>query len=164
MPPLLQRVSALAGVLAAVQFARSYGGLKIYIPKHLNQGHFLAHTLGLAAAHALAADMGGEDVMVPSAGAYLNWIDARALRVCGLSHSAIATRLQIGLRRVGRLLQGFDAAGIEPGPSVQAIAKHYHIGAPSRPRIVRPEPRPDYGRQIDFGFPAAPNAPRRPPA
>lgn len=149
MPLHLQRIAAVVGAALAVKLARRFGGRNFYVPEKIYGAHPLAECLGLRAATMLCAEFAREEFELPSARPYLNWLDARALRVCGLSPAMIAGRLGIGLRQVQKLLVGFDPAAIELSDTVHAVAKYYGVrlargrGAGAAP-VVR--------AQADFGF------------
>ena len=151
LPPLLQRVAALAGPTLAVQLAREFGGKRVYLPQRMFAHHPLAQCIGLAPAVRLAAEYAGEDLVIPSARVYTNWLDARALLVCGLSQPAIASRLRMGQRSVQRILRGFDPAAVEMNDTVRAIARHYRVRSTT---VRRASGLPDKrDPQADFGFP-----------
>lgn len=150
MPATIQRVAALATPALAIRFARTFGGQKIYVPRKVYSAHPLVKCLGWAAAQRLCAEFGGEDWAVPSASNYLTWLDARALRVCGLSNPEVARKLNITLRHVRRLLAGFEAEDVEMTELVRAIARRYAV----KPQAVRaPAPEPEE-KQASFAFPA----------
>lgn len=149
MPRLIQQVAEISDPAIAIRFARTFGGQKIYIPKKIWSAHPLVKCVGRAVAQALADEYGGEDWVVPNAANYLTWLDARALRVCGLSRSEIAQKLGITGNHVTRLLAGFDADTIEVTDLVRSIARRYGVG-----RRIAPERATQASPQADFGFPS----------
>jgi len=150
MPATIQRVAALATPALAIRFARRFGGQKIYVPKRVYSAHPLVKCLGWAAAQRLCAEFGGEDWAVPSASNYLTWLDARALRVCGLSNPDVARKLGITVRHVHRLLAGFEPDDVEVTDLVRSIARRYAV----RPQVRSSVAPLVEDKQASFAFPA----------
>ena len=65
--------------------------------------------------------------MVPGACGFLRWLDARALRILGLSHAQIGARLGVQDRHVRRLLRGFKPEDYAIDDTVRAVARVYGI-------------------------------------
>jgi hypothetical protein len=157
MPPHLQEVAAIIGPTLAIRYARRFGGQKIYLPARPFGTHPLVRCLGMSAAQLLCedlrpADRGDRgDRYVPSASAYLTWLDARALRVCGLSQADIGRRLGVSTRHAERLLVDFDTTSIEVNNFVRSVAKRYGVGRRQAEPAI-----PAYCPQRDFGWPRDP--------
>lgn len=137
----LSEVAQLIGTRLALTLARRLGGKRIYIPKVPGAAHKVARCIGLAAARRLGAALGGESFIVPRAASYLRWLDARALRILGLSHAEIAERIGINDRSVRRVLQGFRPEDYAIDETVREVARLYGIDlpgeAPTRSRPAR---------------------------
>lgn len=67
LPGVLAEIAAVAGEAAAVAVARAKGGTRAYLPgpDRLLPGHWLVATVGMEAAQAIAARLGGGDVEIP---------------------------------------------------------------------------------------------------
>ena len=154
MPDQLQKVAHIVGPMLAVRYARQFGGQKLYLPARIYAAHPLAQCLGMHAAQMLCdrlrnSDRGDvTDRYVPSASTYLTWLDARALRVCGLSPAQVAGRLGISTRHAERLLAGFDPSRIEMNDLVRSVARRYRVARRQTGPVV-----PAYCPQRDFGWP-----------
>ncbi len=151
MPPLIQRISRMTGTTLAIQFARTFGGQRLYIPKSVYSAHPLVRCLGLPASQLVSRQYGGEYLLVPSGSNYLTWLDTHALCVCGLSQPDIARKLGITLRHANRLLSGFQPDTIEINEVVRSVARHYGVGARVTrvARVPRPDPQTDLGFVVD---------------
>jgi hypothetical protein len=114
LPGLLAEIARLTSVQVAIAIARWRGGRRLYIPLEsgLKHDHELVKVVGRRAALRIIRHFGRGEIAVPNAKAYLNWLDARALRRQGLSVSQICAKLGLAERRVQ-----FLVAGVEPSPS-----------------------------------------------
>lgn len=101
-PAELDAFTSIIGAEATFRLIETNGGLRIYIPKHPNQGTLLARQIGLRAARQLAAEFGGEELKVPVA---RPWRVA-TYSINGLSARAIALRLCVCEETVLSLLRG----------------------------------------------------------
>lgn len=105
LPPVLRRIAEVAGVVAAVQLARDYGGTEIYICKKLDNDHVLVRSVGMRAA-ALILDAFGAGVLEVPMGP--NGYGARLARSIAERHKAgqsereIARALRCHIRTVRR--------------------------------------------------------------
>ena len=124
---LLAEMAQLIGPAAALGFARRFGGRRLYIPRRIPADHPIVRCVGSEAALALGHGFGGETFSIPGATSYLRWLDARALRILGLSNARIAERLGIQDRHVRRLLRGFRAELYGIDETVLAIAALYGV-------------------------------------
>ncbi|AKH37279.1 MULTISPECIES: Mor transcription activator family protein [Nitrosomonas] len=59
LPGILQEITALIGLPATLKLTQKYGGVRLYVPKHLPEDHVLADLIGLEAARKLAEHYGG---------------------------------------------------------------------------------------------------------
>lgn len=65
LPGGLASVAEVVGSAAALSLAREFGGLELYIPENVPEGHPLARALGLAPARAVAKLLGRGDFVIP---------------------------------------------------------------------------------------------------
>ncbi len=152
LPPQIQRLVPLCGIGRAVAFARQFGGKRFFVPKKVYQTHPLVKCVGWQGAQRISAECGGEDWTVPSARTYLTWLEARALRVVGLSRGDIACKLGVTVRHVDRLLSGFEAERYEINGLVRSIARCYgvRIGAKAVSQLTAAGSEGQ--AQMDFGW------------
>ena len=108
LPLILQEVAEVAGPTAALQLVRARGGERVMIPKVARPGHWLTAAVGLEAANAIVARLGGETLVLPAdptrglKGAQRAAAEAiarglssnEAARVSGLTRRAIEKRRQ----------------------------------------------------------------------
>jgi len=99
-PAELAWLTDIIGADATRQLIEQHAGTRVYVPKDVNQGSAARLGISLPAARALAARYGGEHILVPIARAWR----VRLYRVAGLTYPAIARRLGITERAVGRIL------------------------------------------------------------
>lgn len=70
LPPLLNEIADIAGVVAAVQIAEARGGTRVHFPARAPDGHWLVELVGREAAdklcdHFRATAAGGSYVLIP---------------------------------------------------------------------------------------------------
>ncbi|GJD93387.1 hypothetical protein [Methylobacterium iners] len=65
LPPVLRDIADVAGVAAALKLAQAKGGTRIYVPRKISEGHWLAELLGMEAASAVRKLYAGENIAVP---------------------------------------------------------------------------------------------------
>lgn len=109
---LRRLVATLGSREAALRLIEARGGLTIYVPHNIDRSD-LAAELGEALLSRLVAEHGGNYLRVPLAKAWR----AQCYRSQGLSHAAIAARLQMteeGVRKTLRLA-GLGST-VEPDP------------------------------------------------
>jgi hypothetical protein len=107
-PPIeLEPVVAPLGIAAALAIMEAKAGLRVYIPVKPAFGSPLVEIVGFAPAGRLAEAFGGEHLAVPVARAWR----ARIYRVRGEAVSAIAARLGVTERAVGRMLTDAGLTG-----------------------------------------------------
>jgi hypothetical protein len=99
-PAELAWLTTAIGAEATLRLIEEHGGTRVYIPKDVNQGSAARLGIPLNAARALAECFGGEHILVPIARAWR----VRVYRAAGLAYPAIARRLGITERAVGRIL------------------------------------------------------------
>jgi CRP-like cAMP-binding protein len=128
---MLSEIAQLIGTDLALSFARRFGGSRLYIPRRPPIDHPITRCVGIRAAERLGRAFGGESFVVPGACGFLRWLDARALRILGLSHAQIGQLLGVQDRHVRRLLRGFKPEDYAIDDTVRAVAKVYGI------RLVR---------------------------
>lgn len=148
MPDMLARILRITSPAIAVRFARTFGGRPLYIPRTLAESHPIARCVGRRAATRICRELGGGDWTVPAAVPSLHWLDARALKLLGVSNTEIAARLGISDRHVRHLLRGFEPEQYEIDDMVRSIGRLYGI----RPAQIRTSV-PRETRQIDMGWP-----------
>jgi hypothetical protein len=124
---LLSEIAQLVGVEAALVIARRFGGRRLYIPRRPGDGHKIVRCIGREGARRLGAALGGEGFIIPCARSYLRWLDARALRILGLSNAEIAERIGVNERHVRRLLHGFRPERYAADETVRAIGRLYGV-------------------------------------
>ena len=78
----------------------AHGGTRVYVPKDINQNSAARLALPLPEARRLGAEYGGEHILVPIARAWR----VRLYRAAGMTYPAIARKLGITERAVGRIL------------------------------------------------------------
>lgn len=67
LSPLLNRIAAVAGERAALILGRDKACETIYVPARISAGHWLARSIGIDAARALAKEYGGSKLEIPPA-------------------------------------------------------------------------------------------------
>jgi DNA-binding NarL/FixJ family response regulator len=125
LPPPPAELAHLSAHLTPEQLLaliEAYGGTSIHIPSRINQASPLARAIGIEAARALAAGMGGNRLKVPLA---RHW-RVTILHEQGRSYSAIARALGITEDAVWRHL---NAARRTSG------AQQMDLFAPPHPRV-----------------------------
>jgi hypothetical protein len=100
VPAELSHLGDAIGAEALLLLVEQHGGIRLYIPKDINQGSSLARSVGLPAARALSRMFGGEWIKVPIARAWR----VRVYRQRGETYQSIARRLLITEGQVGKLL------------------------------------------------------------
>ncbi|KMO32497.1 helix-turn-helix domain-containing protein [Methylobacterium aquaticum] len=65
LPPVLRTIADAAGVTAALKLAQARGGTRIYVPRRVAEGHWLAELIGVEAARQVAKMYAGENVLIP---------------------------------------------------------------------------------------------------
>lgn len=99
-PAELAWLTSVIGADATLRLIEAHAGTRVYVPKEANQGSAARLGLSLMAARLLSARFGGEHILVPIARAWR----VRVYRAAGLAYPAIARRLGITERAVGRIL------------------------------------------------------------
>lgn len=61
LPGILQEIAELIGLPATLKLVQHYGGVRLYVPKHLSEDHILITIIGEAAALKLVERFGGLD-------------------------------------------------------------------------------------------------------
>jgi len=114
---LRRLIATLGSREAALRVIEARGGLTVYIPHHVERSE-LAAEFGEAILARLVADHGGNYLRVPLAKAWR----AQCYRAQGLSHGAIAARLQMteeGVRKSLRLAGIKSTVEADPAASPQ---------------------------------------------
>lgn len=109
LTPLLGGIERLLGSELTARFTARFGGVRLYIPQkaRLVPGHPIVQTLGLEAAHKLAADFGGLTISVPKGDALARLIRDAKIRersAQGLSAKKIAREFGLTERHVTNIL------------------------------------------------------------
>lgn len=99
-PAELAWLTTIIGADAALRLIEEHGGTRLYVPKEVNQRSAARLGIPRAAAQALAECFGGEHILIPVARAWR----VRLYRARGMTYPAIARRLGITERAVGRIL------------------------------------------------------------
>ncbi|MCB1537353.1 MAG: hypothetical protein KDJ44_22255 [Rhodoblastus sp.] len=60
LPPLLNKIAEVAGVVAAVQIAEARGGTRVHLPTRARDGHWLVECVGREAADKICAHFRAE--------------------------------------------------------------------------------------------------------
>lgn len=99
-PAELAWLTAIIGADATLRLIEEHGGTRVYVPKDANQGAAARLGIPLQAARDLAGRFGGEYIHIPIARAWR----VRLYRAAGGTYPAIAKRLGVTERAVGRIL------------------------------------------------------------
>ena len=67
LPGILAEIAEIAGVEAAYLLARHRGGVRVYVPQEVYQGHWLVRLLGKDAAGRICRFYGGNSIEIPLA-------------------------------------------------------------------------------------------------
>jgi hypothetical protein len=118
LPGILGAIERLTCTEIALEIARHWGGIRLYIPKDIkDRGHPLAKIAGMKAATLLAAsELGGHVHNIPAARAVLRSNEVHRLYTeenLGLSEIALRTRLT--RQHVASLLEGVERNAAPPG-------------------------------------------------
>ena len=99
-PAEIHWLTNIIGADAALRMIEAHGGTRVYVPKDVNQNSAARLALPLPEARRLGEAYGGEHILVPIARAWR----VRLYRAAGMTYPAIARRLGITERAVGRIL------------------------------------------------------------
>lgn len=99
-PAEIHWLTDIVGAVAALAMIEAHGGTRVYVPKEINQNSAARLALPLLAARRLGEEYGGEHILVPIARAWR----VRMYRAAGMTYPAIARKLGITERAVGRIL------------------------------------------------------------
>ncbi len=99
-PAEIDWLTRIIGADAALSMIEAHGGTRVYVPKDINQNSAARLALPLPEARRLGEAFGGEHIPVPIARAWR----VRMYRAAGLTYPAIARKLGITERAVGRIL------------------------------------------------------------
>jgi hypothetical protein len=99
-PAEIHWLTNIIGADAALSMIEAHGGTRVYVPKEINQNSAARLALPLPEARRLGEAFGGEHILVPIARAWR----VRMYRAAGLTYPAIARKLGITERAVGRIL------------------------------------------------------------
>ncbi len=106
LPRVLRIVASAGGIAAALRLVEKRGGIRIYVPEVAMPGHELATIASFAGMQALCREFPREHVLVPMARSALVVMRNRQLFAdsVSMSHSQLARRYEISLRRVQQIL------------------------------------------------------------
>ena len=109
LPGVLREIEALIGLAGTLRLAETYGGVRLYVPMQMHDGHALAQLLGLDAAQRLAEVFGGiEHFDIPKAAAVTRAVRNRQMAAeraqAGLSIRQLALKYQLTERQVRNIL------------------------------------------------------------
>lgn len=113
LPPPPAELAHLSAHLTPEQLlalVEEHGGARLYIPHQPPVDSPVARVVGLEAARALGAALGGNTIKVPAA---KHW-RIRCLKAQGLSYNQIARRLGIGQSAVHRNLHAARLTAAQP--------------------------------------------------
>ena len=99
-PAEIHWLTNIIGASAALAMIEAHGGTRVYVPKDINQNSAARLALPLPEARRLGEAYGGEHILVPIARAWR----VRMYRAAGMTYPAIARKLGITERAVGRIL------------------------------------------------------------
>lgn len=99
-PAEIHWLTDIVGAVAALAMIEAHGGTRVYVAKDINQNSAARLALPLPEARRLGEAYGGEHILVPIARAWR----VRMYRAAGMTYPAIARRLGITERAVGRIL------------------------------------------------------------
>ncbi len=99
-PAEIHWLTNIIGADAALRMIEAHGGTRVYVPKDINQNSAARLALPLPEARRLGEAYGGEHILVPIARAWR----VRMYRAAGMTYPAIARKLGITERAVGRIL------------------------------------------------------------
>jgi hypothetical protein len=99
-PAEIHWLTDIVGASAALAMIEAHGGTRVYVPKDINQNSAARLALPLPEARRLGEEFGGEHILVPIARAWR----VRLYRAAGMTYPAIARKLGITERAVGRIL------------------------------------------------------------
>ncbi len=99
-PAEIHWLTNIIGADAALSLIEAHGGTRVYVPKDINQNSAARLALPLPEARRLGEAYGGEHILVPLARAWR----VRIYRAAGMTYPAIARRLGVTERAVGRIL------------------------------------------------------------
>ena len=105
LPGILADIEAVAGRQAALEFAREWGGAKIYVPTSVFRAQWL-NALPKEVGPKLAREWGGLYVCVPTMGYLFPRRVASQIKndlAAGYSVSSIAKRQRVSIRHVQRI-------------------------------------------------------------
>ena len=101
-PRGLADIAKLIGPKLAVALGEAVGGVETYIPKHPTEQHSLARVVGLDALKELAAEYGGQTIVIPR-GVHRNLKKAAILQTTG-SRKKVALALGCTARYVQKVV------------------------------------------------------------
>jgi hypothetical protein len=111
LSPFLYGLSELIGLANAMKLVEAYGGVMLYVPRTVAEGHKLSALIGLEAAQKLAQAYPGEKITIPlsvtgdhAKQAAVRRARIRELKEGGLSHTQIARELRTTDRTVRKVL------------------------------------------------------------
>ena len=112
LPGVLREMVGLIGLPATLRIVEAYGGVRLYVPSHMDAGHDLAQLVGFDAASKLSSEYGGMDHFdVPRAAQALRAVRSaqiRADRARGMTHRELARKYALTERWIRHLLGEHD--------------------------------------------------------
>lgn len=108
LPGVLQEIAELIGLPGTLKLVEVYGGVRLYVPKRMEQDHPLASLIGFDNAATLAATYGGElHFDIPRAVAATRAARDRRIRddrATGRTHRELALRYGLTERQIRNIL------------------------------------------------------------
>lgn len=107
LPGILQEIAELIGLPEALKLADHYGGVRLYVPLTIPEGHVLAELVGMEAARKLSDRFGGmEHFDIPKARSVTVALRNRKIREAwpGLSQRQLALKYGLTERQVRVIL------------------------------------------------------------
>lgn len=108
LPGILQEIEALIGLPATLALVRSYGGIRLYVPKHFDPDHPIVKLIGHEAAVKLFAEYGGlPHFDIPKGEIAIKAArdkQIRAERLGGATHARLAVKNFLSERQIRNIL------------------------------------------------------------
>lgn len=110
LPGALREIADLIGIPATMAIVEEYGGVRLYVPKEITDGHPLINLIGICNAITLSDTFGGETLEIARAEAAM-----REIRDCeirnqwpDLSQRQLALKYKTTERNIRRILSGCE--------------------------------------------------------
>ncbi len=111
LPGVLQEIAELIGLPATLKLVESYGGVRLYVPKRIDDDHALARLIGLDNARLLSDAYGAEEHFdIPRAVAATRAVRDMQIRTDRktMTHRELALKYGLTERQIRNILQEED--------------------------------------------------------